>query len=145
MLLIFSFTIVSNAAEKPSESKQQLMTEVNELNSNGLTTVWSYEADDFKKGYSDYFTSSVSGRVKVLLGGVPLNGQEDGEITLRLFAKGAFSGNYGELDSITVDADGTPRLEYIDATLYNGDECMVSITSTSGQQMVVVASIHVEN
>ena len=141
LMMVFSCVGVAQATEVPEETA--LVAEENvavPAATKAIGITWQYSNGEFRNSAVSLFTSTKTGTVRCVFGGVPLDGVADGTITITLYAKNWLN-QFVELDSCTIPADGEVYTSYMDAKIYEGDSCKVTITATSTKTMVVSGGI----
>lgn len=138
-LLLSSF---STAYAMETTADVRNIAEENSAMPRAGVTIYHYENDRFNKSAAETFKSPMSGKVGIVLIGMPTDGTSDGKIKATLYAKNIL-GHYAEIASHEVDANGEASYEYCD-WVYKGDDLMLVITATSDKDMVVVAEVIVQ-
>ena len=136
LIMVFGCTSMTYAEEtaKSTDSVVQEQEEVAVPYATGVT--WQYSNGEFKNSAVGYFTSTVSGNVRIAFGGKRLDNVTDGTITVKLYIKN-WLGNYALVATYTTSADGNVTAKVFDTKINSGDECMVTIEATSTKTMVV--------
>lgn len=136
LMMAFGCTSMAYAAEvtEPVDSVVQIQEDVAVPYATGVT--WQYSNGNFNDSAVRYFTSTVSGKVRIAFGGKRLDGVTDGTITVKLYVKN-WLGNWAEVATYTTPADGNVTAKVFSTKIYEGDSCMVTIEATSKKTMVV--------
>ena len=131
LVLMFGSVNVVTAAEM--DEKSEVATEVSTY---ATGVAWQYSNSEFRDSTVKYFTSNVSGKVRITFGGKRRDNVTDGTITIKLYVKNIV-GNYALIATYKIPADGKVTTKVFDSKLYQGDECMVTVEATSNKLMVV--------
>lgn len=140
LMMAFGCTSMAYAAEvtEPVDSVVQTQEDVAVPYATGVT--WQYSNGEFVDSTVRYFTSTVSGKVRIAFGGKRLDGVTEGTITVRLFVKNA-NDQWVDIATYTTPADGNVTAKVFNTKIYEGDSCMVTIEVTSTKTMVVAGYI----
>lgn len=130
LVAIFSTTSVAFAAESSEITTMQ--NAVNEVSPYAAGVLYEYKNEKFQESAVVYFTSPLSGKGGVLLAAAPLDGSTGVTVTATLYVKNIL-GNYAEVVSYTVDANGKASTKYSDTQIYAGEQCMLTIRANTNK------------
>lgn len=135
LITIFSTTSVAFAAENSEMTAMQ--NTVNEVSPYAAGLLYEYKNEKFQESAVKYFTSPLSGKGGVLLAAAPLDGSTGVKVTATLYVQNLL-GNYAEVVSYTVDANGRASTKYSSTPIYAGEQCMLTITASTDKPLVLV-------
>lgn len=141
MMVFCCCTSMAYAAEvtEPVESDVQVQEDAG-IVPYAIGVTWNYSNNNFSDSAVRYFTSTVTGKVRISFAAKRLDNVTDGTITVTLYVKNIL-GNYAPIATYTKPADGNAVPQTFDGRIYEGDQCMVTIVATSKKPMVVAGYI----
>lgn len=134
LMMAIGSTGVAFAAELPENLMQQ------EDRAISTTLVYEYNNKNFNKSAVEYFNWPATGYPTLILGGIPTDGNPEGDLTMTIFTQTSADEWY-RVTSITVFANGKTDKELCTKIIGKGARCMLTITSTSSKETFVIGQV----